>query len=319
MKSIWVSGASGILGYSILKAIKSARLDYRIIGTTCFPNTPAPLFCDICIDSIPMTHDPTYFSWVSEFTHKYNVIMAIPGIEVDAQFWTKSNFASVFPGVTFVLNNSDLVNLCSDKYLFYEKLISLCPRYAIPTFTACNESNLPSHFVVKPRNGNGSKGIMYGESWQDYKNIISSYQVPYITQPITGSSDAEFTLSAFYSNESKPLGSMLLRRRLSPQGFTDYAEISDLDTKSFLEDMGQSFSPVGPTNFQFRLIGEKIKLLEINPRLSSATSMRALLGYNEPEMSVNYFLHNKIPDRNQVQSSPVGTRCVRYINDAIIT
>ena len=80
--------------------------------------------------------------------------------------------------------------------------------------------------------------------------------------------------------------------------------------------MAKVFKPVGPTNFQFRLDRDTIKLLEINPRISAATSIRAALGYNESVMSVNYFLNNQIPtkiDKSKIQNK----RAIRYIEDYI--
>ena len=73
------------------------------------------------------------------------------------------------------------------------------------------------------------------------------------------------------------------------------------------------FKPIGPTNFQFRRHNDTLKLLEINPRVSSATSIRTAFGYNECQMAVEYFLDKKIP------SQPLTRRgkAVRYVEDFI--
>ena len=317
MESIWVSGASGILGYGILKALRQENQPYRLIGTTCFPGTAASKFCDLCIDSTPRTSDSNYSNWVKGFINEYNIKMGIPGIECDSQAWSEDDYPSRFPEVCFLLNNPELIKLCSDKYLFYKKLNSAASEYAIPTFEYCTKSTLPDSFIIKPRNGYGSKGISYGNSWSEYQCIIDKVQIPVIIQPCIGVDSDEYTLSAFFSYDSVVIDQMLFKRRLSSQGFTEYAEISDLDTKEFICRMGETFKPVGPTNFQFRLVEGKIKLLEINPRLSSATSMRSIMGYNEPVMSVRYFLQRKTILPRQYKMPP-GTKCVRFYEDYIL-
>ena len=106
-----------------------------------------------------------------------------------------------------------------------------------------------------------------------------------------------------------------LRRKLGPTGSTEWAEV--VDDQPFIEAVSRLCSyylPVGPTNFQFRTHNGDLKLLEINPRISSATSIRAAFGYNEALMSVDYFLDSLIP------SLPKTSRgsAIRYFEDHII-
>ena len=55
------------------------------------------------------------------------------------------------------------------------------------------------------------------------------------------------------------------------------------------------------------------KLLEINPRISSSTSIRAAFGYNECKMAIEYYLENKKPEQPFIKQG----RAVRYIEDYI--
>ena len=47
MKTILVSGASGILGYGILKSLQQSNISYKLIGTSIYDDSIAPVFCDI--------------------------------------------------------------------------------------------------------------------------------------------------------------------------------------------------------------------------------------------------------------------------------
>ncbi len=56
-----------------------------------------------------------------------------------------------------------------------------------------------------------------------------------------------------------------------------------------------------------------LKLLEINPRISSSTSIRTAFGYNECAMAVEYYLEGKTPKQPVIRPG----RAVRYTEDLI--
>ena len=74
------------------------------------------------------------------------------------------------------------------------------------------------------------------------------------------------------------------------------------------------FQPLGPTNYQFRKEGDTAYLLEINPRFSSSNSLRTAFGYNEVEMSIDYFLMGNIPPTPKINQGIAW----RYNEDFVI-
>ena len=107
---------------------------------------------------------------------------------------------------------------------------------------------------------------------------------------------------------------MGLRRTLAKEGFTQRAVV-DMPThaEEVIQDLSALLKPVGPTNFQFRLHKGELKLLEINPRISSATSIRTAFGYNESRMAVDYFLSGTVPNPPVIRQG----HAVRYTEDWI--
>ncbi len=63
MKNILVSGASGIIGYGILRSLRNAGRDLHLIGTTIYIDSPAEGFCDIFEQALP-TNDEGYINWL---------------------------------------------------------------------------------------------------------------------------------------------------------------------------------------------------------------------------------------------------------------
>jgi carbamoyl-phosphate synthase large subunit len=219
--------------------------------------------------------------------------MIIPGIESDVFKWNDEREKLAATGAFLLLNNPDLIRLCADKWTFYQQLIIENKEVAIPTVIDGDFSTFPVPFLLKPRRG-------------------------YIMQPVIGNEDEEYTVSAFFDKDAQLVDHFALRRKLSGDGFTLEAQVVDFDFEDILLSLARSFKPVGPTNFQFRLDGGKVKLLEINPRISSATSLRSGFGYNESIISVNYFLGNSYPEKLD-KKSIINKRAIRYMEDHIFS
>ncbi len=135
-----------------------------------------------------------------------------------------------------------------------------------------------------------------------------------MAQALVGTDDEEFTTSAFCDGVGGFHACMTLRRKLSAEGFTDRAEVVELDgVARVLRDLCERLRPIGPTNFQFRRQDGNLMLLEVNPRVSSATSIRTAFGYNECAMAVEYYLDGKTPVQPVIRPG----RAVRYTEDLI--
>ena len=170
-------------------------------------------------------------------------------------------------------------------------------------------------FLLKPRRGFGSKGIVVVETAEQFANIVPTTAC--VTHGRNLLSDAmmrnsrcpRFAMAAGtirpawrFGENSPGMGSRkrprLSMRRNFPKQFGIYAKHS---------------SPIGPTNFQFRKTDRGLKLLEINPRISSSTSIRAAFGYNESLMAVEMALENRMPVQPEIKRG----RAVRYTEDFV--
>lgn len=317
MRKILVSGASSIIGYGILRSLKKSKKKLQLIGTTIYNDSVAQGFCDV-FELAPLTSDVNYLDWLLYMIKKHHIDFIIPGIDVDMYKWAENISDIEKSGVKVLLNNIDLISLCKDKWLFYKNLGKINTPYRIETSlnpdfgVSVKEFGLP--FLLKPRCGYGSKGIVKIDNLEmflKYKGDIGSVLM---VQPIVGNESEEFTTSAFCDGKGGFYASMTLKRKLSKDGFTEKAEVANVDGISeALLTLSRYFRPVGPTNFQFRKHDGILKLLEINPRISSSTSIRTAFGYNESQMAIEYYLENKEPRQPLIKRG----RAVRYIEDFI--
>lgn len=312
-----VSSAGGLIGYGILRSIRMSGTSYNLIGTSLYPDSVASGFCDVFIQSPEVSSDG-YIDWLIKMIDKFNVDLVIPSFEEDVRALS-ANFEKIRQtGVKVVLNKQELISSCADKWHFYQVLKKHDSPYLIPTSLSPDYDELVEQFslplLLKPRNGSASKGIVKideQEMFMIHKKKIGTHL---IAQPFIGTDDQEFTTSVFGDGTGGFSAMMTLKRRLSRQGYTQKAEVfEDGAIKESVATLCEIFAPIGPTNFQFRSHNGKYHLLEVNPRISSSTSIRSSFGYNESVMAVEYYLYDKLPEQPKV----TGGKAIRYIEDFI--
>jgi carbamoyl-phosphate synthase large subunit len=317
MKNILVSGASGIVGYGILRSLKRSGKKLNLIGTTIYQDSVAEAFSDVFEQAVP-TSDPGYLDWIIKIIKKHRVDLLMPGIEADMYKWVDHIPEIEGSGTKILLNEVDLISLCKDKWVFYQDLKRRGSPYVIETALIqdfdelVNLFGLP--FLLKPRRGFGSKGIVKIDNTDIFSSYAKDIGPVLMAQKLVGTDDEEYTTSAFCDGVGGFYGYMTLRRRLSRDGFTEKAEVVEVEgLYEAISKLCEFYKPLGPTNFQFRSQDGNLKLLEINPRISSSTSIRSAFGYNESAMAVEYYLESKIPEQPVIRPG----KALRYVEDFI--
>ena len=317
MKRVLVSGASGIVGYGVLRSLRQAKQSCYLVGTSIYDDSVAPAFCDV-FEQAPPTSAPEYLDWLLTTLRRHRIDMLIPGIEIDMYHWVEHVPEIRATGALPLLNVPELIALCKDKWDFYLRLLQAGVVCAIESSLGADFAALEHRFglpfLLKPRRGFGSKGIVRVTSKEVFFIHRKDIGPALMAQPIVGNDEEEFTTSAFCDGRGGYYAAMTIRRKLSRDGFTDKAEVTDtMEFASAIDELCRLFRPLGPTNFQFRRCAAGPKLLEINPRISSSTSIRTAFGYNESTMALDYFLDQQDP----VQPAIRRGRAVRYTDEQI--
>ncbi len=310
---IFVSGVSGIVGYGIVKSLKESGYNLHITGGSIYENHIGSVICDDFV-KVPKTSSPDYIHWFKEFFSNNTFDLLIPGIEDDMKAWNK--LRNDFKNLRFLLNNESLINLCSDKWIFFQKLESLDINCRIESIIDQHYEYLlekfGKQFIAKPRDGYGSKGFSLINCQEEFEKANSNLGDKILYQKYIPEHEGEYTCSVFFDSHGKQRSKIAFLRKLSKDGYTDYAETVDFSIfQEPIDLLSKHFQPLGPTNFQFRLLRGRPYLLEINPRISSSTSIKSAFGHNESKMSIDHFLLNQDIDDCNI----LNGKSYRYVED----
>lgn len=317
--TVLVTGIGAIIGQGIIKSLRESRYCVRIVGLDRSNRSPGPFFCDVFHQKPSCEEDtPDYIAFWHDILKKERVDIIMPGLEVDMFFLDAQRQFFQELGVAVAINRPELIALSADKWQLGEQLADAeLPR--IPTSIPENWEQAVSELgnpplLLKPRNGNGSRGIARLHDKMDFDYWRAKSGDNWMLQRIVGDDSNEFTVGVFGFGDGKSIASIVLKRRLSAAGNTLEAQVAnDPAIEEATEKLTKHFKPVGPTNYQFRKEGDTAYLLEINPRFSSSNSLRTAFGFNEAEMAIDYFKFGRIPQTPLIKA---GTAW-RYSEDFV--
>lgn len=319
MKTVMVTGVGAIMGYGLLKSLRAADPLVRLVGTDIYDDAVGRGWCD-AFEQAPLTAAPGYSQWLGDTVAKHKVDLLIPGIEQDIHWLSDNRPLLATFACQVVLNNQNLIDLSRDKWAMDQALVALGDASRIPSLLSGDFHSLKTAlglpFLLKPRRSYASKGLVWVRQESDFTPHAAMLGDYLMAQPIIGSAADEFTVAAFGDGRGGTGPTIAFQRSLASDGSTAKARVYQEDSlDQTVVGLCKAFKPVGPTNLQFRRGSDKSwSLLEINPRISSTSSIRRAFGYNEAAMCLDHYLDNKTLHQPTIRSG----FAVRYIEDFIV-
>jgi carbamoyl-phosphate synthase large subunit len=318
LTTVMVTGVGAIMGYGLLRSLRAACPGTRLVGADIYSDAFGQVWCD-AFEQAPLTSDCNYLDWLLSVVKKHRVDLVIPGIEQDVHRLTDEQDKLSDFNCRFALNSVQLINLTRDKWAMHQALLEIDDASRIPSYLSGNYVTLSTllglPFILKPRRGYASKGLVKVSSEDEF--LVSGEQLGehLMAQPLVGTDEEEFTVGVFGDGQGGVCASISMQRRLGRDGSTAKAWIKNhASLDEAVLRLCAHFKPLGPTNLQFRRDGLNWKLLEINPRVSSTSSIRTAFGYNEALMSVNFYLNGQLPSQPKTRQG----FAIRFIEDYIV-
>lgn len=227
--------------------------------------------------------------------HKINAVL--PGATWEAKIIAE--YAALFweEGIAPLVNNIDTIKIGDNKWETFQFLKSRqlgVPLSFLDKEKALQELGDQFPLIVKPVSGRGSKDVFLANNQKELNIIVDYFEakgMAYLVQEHISSEEKEYTVGVLSDKKGKVIQSIVMQRKLFG-GATGYAKILEHGfINEFCENVARAVRSTGPINVQLRLNEDNLPLvLEINPRFSGSAPMRALGGFNEPDMIIRNFL-----------------------------
>lgn len=296
--NILVTGIGAIIGYGVIKSLRNSYLNVNIIGMDIYKDAVGKYWCDEFIQA-KYAVDEDYIKFLNTVIEKFRIDLVFFGTEQEIYRVSNSKEELGENYRKLVVNKLEILELSKDKWKTYQYLLEkgmadmAIPTTIIGTYTDIKEK-FGERFMLKPRSSYASKGIEIIDSEEEFEFFKTRMGNNFMAQKLIGDMEHEYTVGVFGLGDGTYSSYIAMKRKLSQEGATAKAEVVDiLNLELSVKKLVSELKPIGPTNLQFRYEQGKYFLLEINPRISSSTSIRAALGYNEAAMSIEYFLNQK--------------------------
>jgi carbamoyl-phosphate synthase large subunit len=304
-------------GEQILKALKLSSLNLYIVGTDVTEESSGKQYVDLFY-RLPFASDPQYSLKFFEIIDKHKIQFVFHGSEPELAFLSENREELERRGVMHCLNSREAIRLCMNKFNTYRKLESMglvIPRF-VKIDTVEDTGKIDFYPVVlKPNTSSGGSAHVQLALDAEDVLLLSKYllkrKIDLIAQEYVGDHEHEYTIGVSSDASGKVLGSVIVKRQLgtalstrlklrdSNRLYMISTGISQGDVchhnllKEQAEAIARMLDSRGPLNIQCRLVDGRLMLMEINPRLSGTTSLRAMAGYNEPELMIRYYVNKE--------------------------
>jgi carbamoyl-phosphate synthase large subunit len=292
---VLVTGVGGVIGYGIIQAIKMAGLPVEVIGADADKDAVGFCFADKRV-VIPRAKEPGYTQFLLAYIEQQGVTLVIPGIDQDLHRMVADRH--VFQGNNFItiLPDQRVYDITADKWNTYLLLkshgIPVIPTHRFEEDEELILSHLKFPIIAKPRLSSAGKGLVEIENLQDFRYYQKKYgSSAYLVQEKIGHDNLEFTCGSYQTQDHRLLGPVILKRKL---GYGSTIKGESVSCSEVAERANQVLALLGggagPYCTQIRLSDSCPLVLEINARCSSSTSIKALMGFNEPAFIIREFI-----------------------------
>ncbi len=324
--NVFVTGVGGGgHGEQILKALKMAKTNYTIIGGDISPYSKG-LFEVHHGYILPPASDPDYIGSILKICKRHDVSALFHGSEPELKAMSANRDVLEAHGLFLPINPDHVIETCMDKVKLFDflktkgfhfadfrKVVSLQDLEDFDVFPA----------VLKPSVGSGGSANTFlaqnKEELLCFGRYLLSIYSQFIIQEYIGTPDCEYTVGVLMSMKGELLNSIGVKRnilsslsnRLKVENRTQNKKLGDTlalssgisqgeigpfsEVTKPCEEVALALGATGPLNIQCRLVDGIVYIFEINPRFSGTTSLRAMVGFNEPDVLIRkHVLNEKI-------------------------
>ncbi|MBG6236604.1 carbamoyl-phosphate synthase large subunit [Pedobacter sp. CAN_A7] len=282
-KRILVTGIGGNVGQGIIRNIRSLGYPIEIIGCNTLAFSAGNHLCDKFYE-VPFAYTDNYITTIRNIVIDEDIDLIIPS--TDYEVYYLSQYKDEIP-CKLAVSDQDTAEIYLDKYKTYLHHKQFDIPFA-PAFLPSTYDGSFSDYIVKPREGRGSRGIHINP-----ESLIGFNDDYMIQQLITGT---EIT-TAFYVNKKNELHGFINLKRQLDNGATNECYVdqqNNVELEKILTKIINHSKISGSANLQSILTDEgQIIPFEINCRISGTNSIRSNFGFEDVKYTLQEFLYEE--------------------------
>jgi carbamoyl-phosphate synthase large subunit len=340
IKTVLVTGTGGrSVGSGVLHALlhtsHEVKTRWRVVAADADPFAWGLYVADAAT-LLPHARSPEYIPAVIQLVHRYEVDAIIPGTEIEIEPLVRNE--SRLAPARVIANNLDLLPLMLDKFRASEKLAELgCPT--IPTVPLTDWRSLAQTYgfplVVKPTRGTGgSRDVHLACDADDIERILINVDADTMpcVQAYIGDADDEYTVGVLTDWSGSLIDTIVMRRKLVglslltskklaghryalSTGYSQGFIVREPAIQEFCEALAMQLKSRGPLNIQLRFDHRTGTpwVIEVHPRFSGTTPIRAEVGFNEPDVLLQNVLFGRKFSRLGYRTNVAAIRAFKHI------
>lgn len=314
---VMVTGVGGGgVGEQILKALRMSSLDYFIVGGDMNKNSKGFTLVDKPYILPPASSDH-YIETLLAICKKHGIKALFYGSEPELKKMSIERENLLSNDIFVPLNPKHVIDICMDKNRTMEWFLKNGIATPKSVTVTCKEDLDKIEFlpaVLKPSVGAGGSANTFISQSEGELRMFGNYMLgiydEFIAQEYVGSYDSEYTVGILTDMTGKYINKIAVKRNIlsglssktkirncsGNAKYGDYLVISSgvsqgeigrySEITDVCKDIALKLGCTGPINLQCRVQDNKVYVFEINPRISGTTSLRALVGYNEPDAMI---------------------------------
>jgi len=290
MKTIIVTGIGGVVGQGIVRNARAMGRDLRIVGVNVTRVSAGNHLCDEVYE-VPYAYDPQYVGAMMKVIEDTGAELIIPSTDYESYYLAKNQSYLAIP---VAASPSDVTFFCLDKYRNWEAFTTKNIPFA-PSILPSQFKGEFERYIVKPREGRGSRGIHIQPA------DVSQFDDTNLVQQLL--EGPEITSTFYVLQNRSLLGSITMRRELE-SGNTARAEVTkeyDAEVERLAQQMIEAYPFSGSVNIQSKVTPQGIVPFEINCRISGTNSIRSQFGFNDVAYTIQELLFQETPAKPEVK------------------
>jgi carbamoyl-phosphate synthase large subunit len=334
--NVLITGVGGrSVGHQVLHALSLGKEKYRVVATD-VENFSFGLYLAEAAYLVPRADSPDYIPAIQELVQKEQIQVILPGTEPELRSLVSARASFENLGCIVVASSLDVVHLCSNKLRLYQWLQTndfLVPRTANAESwrTLAKDAGFP--IVGKPtEESGGSRGVAILTNEAEVEGYLADHRESreVLFQEYVESPDEEYTVGVLISKSGELIDSIVIHRRLLglsmgtsrkwngrsyalSTGYSQGSIVKHPRLQEICERIALQIGIRGPANIQCRISPRGVMILEVHPRFSGTTSIRAEVGFNEPETLIGNYVYGRSFGRLEYRSDVAAIRAFRSL------